>query len=179
MIKHLTGAAVLAAMSFGAAQAADPTAEQKHTAAATALAGEDFKNTNLWLCKPTAEQLKYLATLRKDLPPAKVFDNFYYFGTGSQNVWALTTSAGIILFDTHANAEDAQHFIVDGFKKVGLNPSDIKYIILAHGHGDHYGGTQYFQEHYPSARVLMSKADYYLADTAPARPNWGGAPKHD
>jgi metallo-beta-lactamase class B len=166
--------------SFGVPAFADNAAEeQKHVAAATKIAGEDFKNTNLWLCKPTRDQLAHLATLRKEMPPKQVFDNFFYFGTGSQNVWALKTSAGIILWDVHANDDEAKRLIVDAFPKVGLDPKDIKYIIISHGHGDHYGGAQYFQKNYPTAKLIMSKADYYLADTAPARPNWGGPPKHD
>ena len=175
----MSTALALCAFGFGAARAENPAEEQKHIAAATAAAGQEFKDTNLWLCKPTKDQLGHLATLRKEMPPVKVFDNFYYFGTGSQNVWALKTSAGIILWDVHANANEAQRLIVDAFKTVGLDPNDIKYIIISHGHGDHYGGAQYFQEHYPKARMIMSRADYFLADTAPARPNWGGPPKHD
>jgi len=35
----------------------------------------------------------------------------------------------------------AQDAIVDGLKKVGLDPADIKYIIVSHAHGDHDGAT--------------------------------------
>src|SRR5438046_2365013 len=33
--------------------------------------------------------------------PVKVFDNLYYLGTNLDSVWAVTTSAGIILIDAN------------------------------------------------------------------------------
>ena len=33
--------------------------------------------------------------------PVKVFDNLYYLGTNVDSVWAITTSAGIILIDSN------------------------------------------------------------------------------
>src|SRR5437588_12421938 len=33
--------------------------------------------------------------------PVKVFDNLYYLGTNIDSVWAVTTSAGIILIDAN------------------------------------------------------------------------------
>jgi metallo-beta-lactamase class B len=33
-----------------------------------------------------------------------------------------------------------------------------------HGHGDHYGGAKYMQDSFPNAHLLMSEADYALAE---------------
>ena len=41
-------------------------------------------------------------------------------------------------------------------KKVGLNPADIKYVVVSHGHLDHAGGAKYLQEHYPMLHVAAS-----------------------
>ncbi|MBX7200386.1 MAG: hypothetical protein K1X51_13555 [Rhodospirillaceae bacterium] len=56
---------------------------------------------------PAEEQLAHFAILRKVMPPTPVFDNFFYFGTGSQNVWARKTSASIILRDIQADDDAA------------------------------------------------------------------------
>jgi metallo-beta-lactamase class B len=103
--------------------------------------------------------------------PAKVFDNLYFVGMKDVSAWALTTSAGIIVIDAlYDYSVDDE--IADGLKKVGLNPEDIKYVIVSHGHGDHSAGAKYLQDRF-KARVLLSAADWDLLDrgrgTRPAR----------
>src|SRR4030095_6441242 len=58
--------------------------------------------------------------------------------------------------------------VVNGLKKLGLDPATIKYVIVSHGHRDHAGGAKYLQEHF-GARGIMSAADWDLIehDTAP------------
>src|SRR5262249_25518708 len=58
--------------------------------------------------------------------PGKVFDNLYFVGTKIHSAWALTSSEGIILIDTvyDYNSEEA---IVEGMKKLGLDPASVKY----------------------------------------------------
>jgi metallo-beta-lactamase class B len=100
--------------------------------------------------------------------PAKVFDNLYFVGMTEYSAWALTTSRGIIVIDTiyDYSVEDE---VVNGLKKLGLNPADIKYALVSHAHTDHIGGAKYLQEHF-GAKVVMSKEDWDFADrTIPER----------
>jgi len=94
--------------------------------------------------------------------PQKVFDNMYFVGMTEYSAWAITTSQGIILLDSiyDYSVEDE---VVGGLKKLGLNPADIKYVIVSHGHLDHAGGAKYLQETY-GAKLVMSAADYDLLD---------------
>ena len=62
--------------------------------------------------------------------------------------WTLDTGAGLILFDTLNNPQEAEEVLVPGLKQLGLDPANIKFIVLSHGHADHFGGAPYFQEHY-------------------------------
>ena len=55
----------------------------------------------------------------------QVFDNLYMLTTKANSAWAVKTSAGIILVDTLFGYA-AQDEIVDGMKKLGLDPADIK-----------------------------------------------------
>ena len=59
----------------------------------------------------------------------KVFDNFYFVGQTEYSAWAVNTSDGIILIDTiyDYSVEDE---VVNGLKKLGLDPSKIKYAIV-------------------------------------------------
>ncbi|MCC6539323.1 MAG: MBL fold metallo-hydrolase [Bryobacterales bacterium] len=97
--------------------------------------------------------------------PVKVFDNLYFVGEKEYGAWAVTTSAGIIIIDAlfDYSVEDE---IVQGLKKLGLNPAQIKYVIVSHAHRDHVGGAGYLQEHF-GARVVMGAADWDLLANTP------------
>ena len=94
--------------------------------------------------------------------PVKVFDNLYFVGEKDYGAWAVTTSEGIIIIDAifDYSVEDE---IVNGLKKLGLNPATIKYVIVSHAHRDHVGGAGYLQEHF-GARVVMGAEDWALLE---------------
>lgn len=193
-------AALIAASAFQAAPVAQrgsgagpvrfPTTEQfaasaeaqKHVAAARKIAGIDllkeFENT----CSSTGPQRVALAREAAGLPPSKdytveptrMFDNMWYVGLASQGAFVITTNAGLILIDTLNNTEEARDIIVPGIKKAGLDPAQIKYIVMTHGHPgqtDHTGGANYLQRTY-KPRVMMSKEDWdaTLPAQRPERP---------
>jgi len=98
-----------------------------------------------------------------------VFDNLYMLTTKTNSAWAVKTSGGIILIDTLFGYA-AQDAIVDGLKKVGLDPADIKYIIVSHAHGDHDGSVKFLQNTY-KPRIIMGPKDWELSarETDPPR----------
>ncbi len=91
----------------------------------------------------------------------QVFDNLYMLTTKANSAWAVKTSAGIILIDTLFGYA-AQDEIVDGMKKLGLDPADIKYIVVSHAHGDHDGAVKFMQDTY-HPHVILSPKDWELA----------------
>ncbi len=101
--------------------------------------------------------------------PANIFDNLYFIGTKSAGVWAVNTSDGIIMIDT--NFEYTAREMALGLLNFGLDPENIKYIIVTHAHDDRYWGAKSLQETYPKARVAMSGADWDLVakDNSPER----------
>src|SRR5262249_15713060 len=86
-------------------------------------------------------------------PPPKVFDNLYYVGNWRDSTWAVKTSEGIILIDSGYDYS-AKELIADGLKKLGLDPAQIKYVILSHAHDDRYFGAKFLQDTY-KARIIM------------------------
>ncbi len=92
------------------------------------------------------------------IPPVDVFDNLYFIGTQTAGVYAVNTSEGIVLIDTgfHYNSED----MVLGLLKFAVDPENIRYIVVSHAHDDRYFGASVLQKAYPSARVVMSEADW-------------------
>ena len=80
---------------------------------------------------------------------------------------ATTSSQGIILIDT-IYPYNSEELIVEGMRKVGLDPKDIKYLIVSHAHQDHIGGAEMIQTRYRS-RVAMSAPDWDLVEKVPNR----------
>ena len=108
--------------------------------------------------------------------PYKVFDTLYFIGTRIHSAWALTTSQGIIVIDTLFDYA-AEPEIVAGLTKLGLNPRDIKYVLISHAHGDHDQGAALLQSRY-GAKIVMGAADWESTLQRPATAT-GGVPKRD
>ena len=108
--------------------------------------------------------------------PYKVFDDFYFVGTRIHSAWALTTADGIVVIDTLFDYASEPE-IVDGLKTLGLDPRNIKYVLISHAHGDHDQGAALLQSRY-GAKVVMGAADW---DATLQRPPTaaGGVPKRD
>jgi metallo-beta-lactamase class B len=91
--------------------------------------------------------------------PVQVFDDLYFLGQTGFSVWGLRTPEGIILvdaiFDYSVEAE-----VIEGLRKLGIDPDEIRYLIISHAHGDHSGGAGILQRY--GAQVVMSEADWDL-----------------
>ena len=153
-----------------------------HLAAAKAAAGFDFPGLLARNCiaPQTAEGPDVAPPPPPDraswyTEPAKVFDNFYFVGTKIHSSWALTDRDGIIILDTLFNYAAAPE-IVDGLKKMHLDPKKIKYVIVTHGHSDHDQGAKLLQDSY-GAHVVMGAPDWDMIAQGPDMP--GGKPRRD
>ena len=96
------------------------------------------------------------------LEPKKAFDDLYWMGTPSRSTWALTTSDGIILYDTQG-VYDAEEVIDGGLKKLGLDAAKVKYVIVSHAHQNEVGGAKLMQERY-GAHIVMGAGDWDMVD---------------
>jgi metallo-beta-lactamase class B len=177
---------LLMVVSTLSAQNATDTPEA-HVALAKTAAGEDYQNLFNFLCATPAPrggggrgaaagagaQRGQGGGQRQAGPPerstwyaepVKAFDNLYFVGQSEYSVWALTTSEGIILLDAifDYSVEDE---VDGGLKKLGLDPTKVKYAIVSHAHPDHYAGAKFLQDRY-GAHVIMSAADWDVLDRA-------------
>jgi len=98
---------------------------------------------------------------------ARVFDNLYFVGGSVHSAWALSTSDGLIIIDT-IYPYNSEELIVSGLLKQGLDPRDIRYVLISHAHGDHIGGAEMLQTRY-KARVVMGGPDWDLVARYPNR----------
>ncbi len=171
--------AVAAALTMGQTVRPDNAQSLAHVEAAKKLAGSDE-----WLQGPfnfycVAGKARPNDTKAPAMEPVKLFDNLYAVGNSEATVHALVTSQGIVLIDS-GYADRVESEVVAGLKKVGLDPANVKYVLVGHGHGDHFGGSSYFQEKY-GAKVGLTAADWDLM--YPANPPANAAnqvkPKRD
>jgi metallo-beta-lactamase class B len=175
----------IALVFVAAAVLAQPSSSvQSHVAAAKAAAGADFAGLFNRICSdavptaPPAARGRGAAGARPPGPPpreswhadpVKVFDNLYFLGQTEYSVWAIKTSAGVILLDAifDYSVDDE---VVGGMKALGLDPATIKYVIVSHGHSDHSGGAKYLQDRF-NTRVVLAAADWDLLErSSGARP---------
>jgi metallo-beta-lactamase class B len=197
----------LSALLLGSvAIAQSPLSEvDTRVAAAKAAAGQDYRGTFVNLCLPNAPRgggagagagaaagrgaagrgaAAPAAPAAPATPdragwyasPYKVFDNLYWLGTRQHSSWALGTSDGLIIIDTNF-AWATQPEIIDGLTRLGLNPRDIKYVIISHAHGDHDQGAAELQSRF-GAKVVMGAPDWESTLQRPATAA-GGVPKRD
>lgn len=135
-----------------------------HVAEARRLAGEDFADS-MFLCDPKSTMIAdMLAEGTPPIGPVWAFDDLAYIGNSFVGVWVLNTGDGLVLFDAGVGEADARDNIVPGIRKLGLDPADIKYVFVTHGHWDHYGGATYLKGQF-GARIGLSAADWDLMET--------------
>lgn len=159
-------------------------AVSKYLSQARKIAGEDLFQDFAHRCIMSPEHPVRVRGIQYNgiLEPTKLFDQLYSIGQVSVSSHALVTSDGIVIFDTLNNEDEARNIIVPNLQKLGLDPKNIKYIVITHSHGDHYGGAAYLQKTY-GAKVISSKLDWDVMDkmranAASAGP-FGAPPERD
>lgn len=148
--------------------------QNAHSDAAKRMAGAAWAPAYNFFCvAPRAN-----AATDPPIQPTKVFDNLYAIGDAGTTAYALVTSQGIILIDS-LPANQTETVLLPGMKALGLDPANVKYVIITHGHGDHSGGSFTFQERY-GAHVALSSVDWDLMRPADGKGKaQANAPRRD
>jgi glyoxylase-like metal-dependent hydrolase (beta-lactamase superfamily II) len=103
------------------------------------------------------------------VPPVQMFDNLYFIGTNAAGIYVVNSPDGMAMIDTNFEW-DAKDLVLE-LKDFGLDPNNIKYIIVTQGHDDRYWGAKSLQDTYPNAHIVMSAADWDVVakDNSPDR----------
>ena len=164
--RRLLAAAILACA--GAVQAQTPapappasgppdwSAYKIHVDKAKALAGTEWAAEQDYFCNPG--QKPNLVTDRA-IEPQRLFDNVSVIGDAGTVIYVVTTPAGVVLIDSSYPTK-LNDVVLPGLVKLGIDPASVKYVLITHGHVDHYGGAQWFQQH--GARVALGAKDWDL-----------------
>lgn len=93
--------------------------------------------------------------------PVKIFGNLYFVGTPPASVHIVDTGDGLIMLDT--GYHQSLYIVIDNIYRIGLDPHDIKYILLTHGHIDHMGAARAVKE-LTGAKIALGYADREYAN---------------
>jgi metallo-beta-lactamase class B len=190
MTRHFS-IALAAALTFTISTASaqeDNALVDRHIAAAARAAKADLLGP-LSLCKtatgaPAPAFMDNYNNMKKEPPlePMQVMDELYFLGNYWTSAWAVKTSKGILIIDALDNDDEATSYIERGLKTLKLDPAEIKYVIISHAHGDHYGGANYLKKKF-NPRIVMSDIDWKLLEDPkfepPKNPLFGKPPKRD
>lgn len=86
----------------------------------------------------------------KDVKPSKQFGNTYSVGTEGLSSILVTSPGGHVLFD--GGLSQSAPLIDAHIRALGFQTTDVKLILVSHGHYDHAGGVAALQK-FSGARV--------------------------
>jgi glyoxylase-like metal-dependent hydrolase (beta-lactamase superfamily II) len=135
--------------------------DQAHT-----IGGDRWQPAADYFCTPGP---RVNAVTDPAIEPVKLFDNLYALGDEGTVVYAVTTPGGIVLIDSLYPAK-LESTLLPQMARLGLDPAQVKYVLITHGHADHYGGSGYFQSKF-GAHVALSAKDWEMVAAAKPAPN--------
>ncbi len=124
-----------------------------------------------YVLKQQAKMNLYDPAMRDDgwynLEPIQIMDNLYMIGTSYVTCFIFKTSEGLFMIDSGWTAMLVDP-VLSGFKKLGLDPADVKYIACTHVGPDHCGGDYYFQKNF-GTKIILSEEEWRMADYSEER----------
>ena len=149
---------------------------EDHLARAKSAAGSRWTEAANYFCGESS-----VANRPTDpaIEPTRLFDNLSVVGSVGTAVYIVETSEGLILIDA-GYPEQIQSVLLPGLKALGFDPAKVRYIIVLHGHSDHFGAARYFQDTYQT-KVFLSAPDWDLLDAPQAKGKAAATPvpRHD
>lgn len=88
--------------------------------------------------------------------PGKIFGNVYFAGVNEASTHIIDTGDGLIMIDP--GFPDNLDTVIKNTESLGFSISDVKIILLSHGHYDHAGGAKELRE-LTNARIYIGKGD--------------------
>lgn len=89
----------------------------------------------------------------KEHEPIKLTTHFFRLGTPDFPAYLSIGEEGMII---EGGTGPTYPIMVDQIASLGIDPQDIKYIVLTHTHPDHIGAVPHFQRAWPHIKLLVS-----------------------
>jgi len=98
-----------------------------------------------WIFDPRAQAIE----------PYQVFDDVWQVGVCWVAAYAIRTPEGVVLIDTVHEPHVATW--LGNLRKVGIDPAEVRLVLITHGHFDHAGGAYRLKPLAPKARFVMTQ----------------------
>jgi glyoxylase-like metal-dependent hydrolase (beta-lactamase superfamily II) len=85
--------------------------------------------------------------------PIEITPHFFQIGVPEFPAYLSLGKDGMII---EGGTGPTYSIMVDQIKMLGIDPNQIKYIILTHTHSDHIGAVPHFHHDYPDIKLLAS-----------------------
>jgi metallo-beta-lactamase class B len=92
----------------------------------------------------------------KPAAPFHIIGNIYYVGTADMAIYLIVTPSGDILID--GGLPESVPLIEKNIAALGFRLTDIKYLLISHGHFDHAGGMAELQKK-TGAKIVAGARD--------------------
>ncbi|MFK8079720.1 MAG: MBL fold metallo-hydrolase [Granulosicoccus sp.] len=92
------------------------------------------------------------------IEPWSAFDNADFVGICWVSAWLIHTEDGVVLIDTLYGPFVYQ--LLENIAAMEVDPADIKYVLMTHGHFDHAGGAAILKSRLPNAQFVMTQAGW-------------------
>lgn len=91
----------------------------------------------------------------QEIAPYEAFDDVWFVGVRWVSAWALKTREGAVLIDTIH--EPFVGRLIENLGRAGVALTDVRWVLMTHGHFDHVGGCYALRKRLPNARFAMSR----------------------
>jgi metallo-beta-lactamase class B len=100
------------------------------------------------------------------IAPFRITDNVYYVGSKDLAAYLIVTPAGDILINS--NLVSSPPLILDSIRKLGIQPHDVKILLISHAHFDHDGGSAELKWA-TGAKYMVMDADVPVVESGGAK----------
>jgi metallo-beta-lactamase class B len=104
------------------------------------------------------------------MEPFRIVGDLYFVGVHNFGVYVVKTPDGVIMLDS--GWADTAEKTEASLKKIGVNLTDIKYILMTENHGDHNSAIAYYKEK-TGAQVWVMEGDEAGIEKGNTSPNPG------
>lgn len=101
---------------------------------------------------------------KRYVKPFQIYGNLYYVGDSWVCAHIVDTGEGLLLFD--GGNLGATAMLVQSIWEAGFNPADVKWMVMSHGHLDHFGAANFFKNMF-GTKLYLSGPDARMFRTRP------------
>jgi len=107
---------------------------------------------------------RFLEQADRYIAPFRLYGDIWYVGDTWVCAHLVDTGEGLLLIDGGNCGDTAK--LIDNVWRCGFDPADIRWMIVSHGHVDHFGAANYLKAVY-GTKLYMGAPDAEMLEKEP------------